>query len=213
MTSFRIDRLSFTAEAVATWAEIDSRHSNWPVVYALDDTGKIYVGESINGATRLRQHLDSDSKSDLVSARVIVDETFNKSVCLDLESYLIRHLAGDGRYEVLNRNEGIIDADYYRRAQYQQTFTEIFEELRALGLFTQAESEIRNSDLFKLSPFKALTPDQASAVDDILTGLFEDLADEKSSRIVIQGLPRNRQDSRRHLPHEVVVRHRARRCL
>jgi DUF2075 family protein len=120
---------------------------------------------------------------------VVVDETFNKSACLDLESYLIRLFAGDGEFQVLNRNDGVIDADYYERAKYQATFDGIFAELRALGLLTREVRDIENSDLFKLSPFKALTPDQAIAVEDILEGLFDDLEAERPSTVVIQGDP------------------------
>ena len=115
--------------------------------------------------------------------------TFNKSVCLDLESFLIRMLAGDGKYQVLNGNHGITNADYYGRAEYQQTFDAIFQELRDQGVFTRSVRQIENTDLFKLSPFKALTPDQAVAVEDILNGLFDDLETGEPSRIVINGDP------------------------
>jgi DUF2075 family protein/DNA replication protein DnaC len=137
----------------------------------------------------MRQHLDSREKSHLSSIRVIVDEKFNKSVCLDLESYLIRMLAGDGVFRVLNRNDGIIDADYYDRRSYRETFREVFDELRRDGLFARSVPEIENSDLFKLSPFKALSQDQAIAVEGILEGLFEDLRSDAGSTIVIQGDP------------------------
>lgn len=189
MTSFQIEKLVFGRDEIDAWAQLNRRHRNWPVVYALNGSDEIYVGESLNVAKRFRQHLDSTQKKQLVTARVVLGETFNKSVCLDLESYLIRLLAGDGRYLVLNRNEGITDADYYERDQYRQTFIEIFEELRSRGLFTRSVPEIENTDLYKLSPFKALTPDQAAAVEDILAGLFEDLASQAPSRIVIGGYP------------------------
>ncbi|NYG57101.1 hypothetical protein BJ980_000024 [Nocardioides daedukensis] len=161
------------------------------MVYTLDTAGKIYVGESINAAGRLRNHLDSPAKRvhRLQGARVVIGDRFNKSACLDLESYLIRLLAGDGKYEVLNRNEGITRADYYDRETYQQTFTEIFEELRRKGVFTRSIVEIENSDLFKLSPFKALSVGQSAVVESILDGLFADLAQGTSSRTVIQGDP------------------------
>ena len=189
MTSFRIEQFRFTAESVRDLSRQDPRFSNWPVVYALDDRGSVYVGESRNAVARLRQHLEATDKRRLHSASVVIDETFNKSVCLDLESYLIRLLAGDGRFQVLNRNEGITNADYYGRAGYQATFRAIFDDLLDRGLFTRPIRDIENSDLFKLSPFKALTQDQAIAVDDILKGLFDDLDAGSSSRIVIQGAP------------------------
>jgi uncharacterized protein len=195
MTHFEIERLPFKKEAVNNWGQMDPRHSNWPVVYVLDEKNRsaqlddVYVGESLNAASRMRQHLDSAEKQHLSTIRVIIDETFNKSVCLDLESYLIRMLAGDGAYRVLNRNDGITESDYFDRDKYRQTFREVFEELKNEGVFTRTIPEIENSDLFKLSPFKALTPDQGAAVEDILEGLFEDLASGGRSTIVIQGDP------------------------
>jgi DUF2075 family protein len=201
MTSFEISRVPFSPESLGTWAGLDGRNTNWPVVYVLDgaaanNTPKknirlrdVYVGESLNAAARMRQHLASAGKSHLTSARFIVDGKFNKSVCLDLESHLIRLLAGDGAFQVLNRNDGIVDADYYDRGDYRQTFQEVFDQLRRDGLFTRDIAEIENSDLFKLSPFKALTHDQGVAVVDILEGLFDDLKSGETSTIVIQGEP------------------------
>jgi len=201
MTSFEISQVTFAADAVATWALLDPRNVNWPVVYVLDDVAAaeatpvakqlsdVYVGESLNAAARMRQHLTSPEKSRLTSARFIVDNTFNKSVCLDLESYLIRMLAGDGTHRVLNRNDGIVEADYYDRERYRETFREVFDALKEEGLFTRTIPEIENSDLFKLSPFKALTHDQAVAVEDILEGLFDDLDSDDGGTIVIQGDP------------------------
>lgn len=199
MTGFEIQRLRFAREQVNAWAPLDRRNTNWPVVYVLDgatpfqqkdDPGRsVYVGESINAAARMRQHLDSPEKTVLTELRVIVDPSFNKSVCLDLESYLIRMLAGDGGFRVMNRNDGITDADYFDRERYRETFRQVFDELKDQGVFTRTIPEIENSDLFKLSPFKALTDDQAAAVEDIVEGLFDDLESGESSTIVIQGDP------------------------
>lgn len=189
MTGFRIEEVRFTADQLAAWAPLEPRFRNWPVVYTLDGAGKIYVGESLNVAARFRQHLTSPQRNGLRSARVVIDDSFNKSVCLDLESFLIRLFAGDGKFDVLNGNHGITDSDYYGRDEYRRTFHQIFDELRERGAFSRPIREIENTDLFKLSPFKALTQDQAIAVDDILSGLFEDLQSHASSRIVVQGAP------------------------
>lgn len=199
MTPFEITGLDFTLGAVTRWAPANPRNMNWPVVYVLDDASThrrskeelndVYVGESLNAAARMRQHLASPEKQHLSKIRVILDETFNKSVCLDLESYLIRMLAGDGAYRVLNRNDGITESDYYDRGRYRETFREVFEQLKSEGVFTRTIPEIENSDLFKLSPFKALQQDQAVAVEGILEGLFEDLRIGARSTIVVQGEP------------------------
>ncbi|WP_323741478.1 DNA/RNA helicase domain-containing protein [Pseudoclavibacter sp. VKM Ac-2867] len=166
------------------------------MVYVLDGPrgarrGSVYVGETISAESRLAQHLASQTKTGLRTARIILDDTFNKSVCLDLESHLIRWFAGDGEYTVLNGNEGVADSAYYSREDYRESFEEIFEQLRADGLFEQTIPEIENSDLFKLSPFKALSRDQTIAADQILKGLFEDLELKRDVRSmsVVEGSP------------------------
>ncbi|KAJ6531593.1 hypothetical protein DFH09DRAFT_137285 [Mycena vulgaris] len=194
-----IVRLDFSRAAVAAWAFDNERHSSWPVVYLLDDgrdTARrpnklidVYVGESLNAVGRMRQHLDTPAKQHLKSIRVILDGTFNKSVCLDLESYLIRMLAGDGAYRVLNRNDGIIESNYYQRDIYRERFRDIWDQLARDGVFTRSIPEIENSDLFKLSPFKALTEDQANSVEEIVKGLTTNVARGVGSTTVIQGDP------------------------
>jgi len=189
MTSFRIERGPFAATQIEAWQQLDPRFRNWPVVYALDGDDRIYVGESLNVATRFRQHLASPEKRHLKGARVVLDPTFNKSVCLDLEAFLIQRISGDGTYQVMNRNVGISDRDYFGREDYQKVFADIFDELRRDGLFSQSLPEIENSDLFKLSPFKALTSDQEIVVLDIVEGLLADIEAGSASQIVVQGDP------------------------
>ena len=189
MTDSEIRRVPFDRPNIDAWAPIDTRHSNWPVVYVLHDRKMVYVGETLNAEVRLKQHLDSPERSRLNEAIVIVDESYNKSVCLDLESHLIRLLSGDGVLTVLNRNVGITDADYFGRSEYQARFDEIFDELLALGLFSRSIPEIENSDLFKYSPYKALSSDQAVAVESILEDVFEDISSGRKSTAVVQGDP------------------------
>jgi DUF2075 family protein len=194
MTPFEIENLDFTASSISKWAAGDERRTNWPVVYVLDSGASslapsVYVGETVSAASRMRQHLQSPSKADLRRVRVVIDETFNKSACLDLESHLIRWLAGDGHFAVLNGNEGIIDAQYYARDQYRERFRAMFEELRAEGVFSRSIPEIENTDLFKLSPFKVLTREQAITVEQIVESLLESLSKGTQSTSVIQGNP------------------------
>ncbi|MDQ1124008.1 DUF2075 domain-containing protein [Microbacterium trichothecenolyticum] len=194
MTPFEIDRLNFTPSAISDWTAGDERRTNWPVVYVLDGAdsagaGAVYVGETVNAVARMRQHLSNPAKQVFRHVRVVIDDTFNKSACLDLESHLIRWLAGDGQFTVMNGNEGIIDARYFERDRYRHSFRDIFEKLRSEGVFQRSIPEIENSDLFKLSPFKVLTPEQAIAVEDIVEGLLADIKGGASSASVIEGQP------------------------
>lgn len=190
MTAFEIEQLGFKKEAVQAWDGTHEKTDNWPVVYALDGRRHVYVGETLQAASRMREHLKSAEKSKhLREVRVILGKRFNKSACLDLESFLIQMFSGDGKYEVLNKNGGIRDRDYFDRTSYQATFREIFERLRSEGLFTHTLTGIVNSDLYKLSPYKALNEEQAIAVRSIIHGLFEDLASGAPSTAVVQGEP------------------------
>lgn len=193
MSTHRIERLRFSKPEVQAWGALDPVHRNWPVVYVLDETsssqGSVYVGESRNVAERMLQHLSRPTKQHLEGIRVVIDSEFNKSVCLDLEAFLIQMFSGDGQYSLLNIVTGAYESDYYDRDRYRAKFNEIFEELRSEGVFTRTIPEIRNSDLFKLSPFKALTTDQAAAVEDIVSGLFDDVESGRPSTIVIEGEP------------------------
>ncbi|GAA4174700.1 DNA/RNA helicase domain-containing protein [Gryllotalpicola koreensis] len=189
MTSFEVERLVMSPAELKVREALGGRFTNWPVVYVLNGTREVYVGESRNFVGRMRQHLASPAKKSLEVARVILDDRFNKSVCLDLEAYLTSLFAGDGRYTVLNYNDRMIDSDYYARADYRATFNEIFERLRDEKLFERSIPEIENSDLFKLSPFKQLNTGQAVAVEAILEQLFKDLATGAGSTAVIQGDP------------------------
>ncbi|GEB24828.1 DUF2075 domain-containing protein [Brevibacterium aurantiacum] len=190
MTSFKVERFPFDIDRVKAWGSVDPRHRNWPVVYVMNNDKEVYVGESLNVAGRMKQHLESESKHKLKSVRVVPDDTFNKSACLDLESLLIRMFRGDASRQVLNLNAGITDAEYFDRENYTKTFRQIFEELRTQeDLFQRTIPQIINSDLFKLSPFKALNHDQAIAVEDILDGFFTDLDHDVDSTAVVEGNP------------------------
>lgn len=189
MTEFEIRRLPFEIDQIEMAGRSDDRLRNWPIVYTLNNAADVYVGESLNAVTRMHQHSATPEKQDFETVRVILDDTFNKSVCLDLESSLIRWFAGEGAFKVRNRNIGITDAEYFDRTTYQQRFKAIFDQLRDQGLFGHSIPEIENSDLFKLSPYKALTDDQAAAVVEILDAVSDDVRAGIGSTTIVQGDP------------------------
>jgi DUF2075 family protein len=103
---------------------------------------------------------------------------------------LIKYFHADEKYEVLNGNGGITDADYFDRDLYRRAFDEIFQRLVESGQLTRSIPELVNSDLFKYSPFKALTTDQAIAVEEILELFFQNLELQTTGNpVVIQGDP------------------------
>lgn len=192
MTNSEIESVRFDNIALSNWATESPRRKNWPVVYTINNETEIYVGETTNAELRMKQHLVSPTKQHLKTVNVIVDDSFNKSVCLDLESHLIKYFHADEKYLVLNGNGGITDAAYFDRDTYRVAFEEIFKQLQDSGQLTRSIPELVNSDLFKYSPFKALTTDQAISVEAILELLFNvenDGNQESNQPIVIQGDP------------------------
>jgi DUF2075 family protein len=189
MTSSKFEKLPFAKETIEVWGNTDPRNRNWPVVYTIFNDKQIYVGETTNAASRLGQHLGSQTKNGLKDVRVIFDDSFNKSVCLDLESHLIRYFAADEKFNVLNGNGGISDADYFERDRYREAFKTVFDELLESGMLTRSVPEIVNSDLFKYSPFKALNTEQAVAINEILEGLLPVIKKDPGQTFVVQGDP------------------------
>jgi DUF2075 family protein/predicted GIY-YIG superfamily endonuclease len=189
MTSSKFEHFPFSKESVDDWTQGTPKSTNWPIVYTINNGSEIYVGETTNAASRLRQHIQGKQKLNLKSVTVVFDDSFNKSVCLDLESHLIRYFAADDKFKVLNGNSGITEADYFQRSDYRRAFTEIFDELLKQGMLTRSIPELVNSDFFKYSPFKALTNDQAVAIEQILETLFRDIENKENQPLVVQGNP------------------------
>jgi hypothetical protein len=185
----RILPIPFDGGAITVWATADEKHQNWPIVYTINNDHEIYVGETTSALKRIRQHLEDPRKHDLTHVKVIIDDSYNKSVCLDLESHLIRYFAADGQFRVTNGNHGITDADYFDREKYRKRFDEVFRELTATGLLTRSIPDIVNSDLFKYSPFKAINPEQAIAVEGIVETLAEEFERTSDVPMVVQGDP------------------------
>lgn len=187
--SFQIKNYSFDQSTINNLATADHLEENWPVVYQIYNNQQIYIGETTNLKNRMSQHLANAEKSSLKhgSLKVVFDETFNKSAALDLESYLIQYFSGDGKFRVLNRNDGMCDRDYYGRENYRKTFEEIWNRLRELKIADKTISEINNSELFKFSPYKNLNFEQLNVVTEIVQNIDEAITGNTKSLSVIDG--------------------------
>ena len=163
--------------------------ADWPVVYVLNNDNEAYIGETVNMQNRSEQHLKNPDKQRMTKVHVITDDTFNKSVILDLESFLIKYAASDKKYDLLNGNGGVSNHNYYDKKHYEDQFDEIWEQLRKQKLARHTIDEIEASDLFKYSPYKALSPDQYRAMTSILVGLYMEELQGRSSCTVVQGGP------------------------
>lgn len=140
---------------------------NWPSVYILESKKEIYVGETTSVFTRSRQHYENPDRAKLDSIHVISDGEFNKSATLDTESWLIQYFSAEGTYKLQNGNGGLKNHEYFDREKYKAKFEITWEKLKQMGLVKQDLVQLRNSDLFKYSPYKALTEDQLAVVKDL----------------------------------------------
>ena len=167
----------------------DKSISDWPVVYILNNKKEAYVGETVNMPNRAAQHYANEARRRLDTVNVIKDDTFNKSVILDLESYLIKYMSADGKFTLQNGNGGISDHDYFDRKSYESRFEDIWGMLKKKGLVSQTIEQIENSDLFKYSPYKALSSDQYRAMLSILENLSDGVTDGRKTTSVVSGGP------------------------
>lgn len=161
--------------------------SNWPVVYIINNDKEAYVGETTDVSIRSNQHLANEVRRKLKNINIISDDTFNKSSILDLESFLIKYMSADEKYLLQNGNGGLKNHNYYQKEMYEKKFSEIWLQLKSKGLVTQDLRAIENSDLFKYSPYKALTTEQYAIVNDILKDLSKALDDKESASFIVNG--------------------------
>lgn len=159
--------------------------SDWPIVYLIENGKELYVGETIRAYGRTRQHLDIDARKRLHTIHVISDDEFNKSATLDTESSLIEYLVADGKYILQNGNGGLQNHDYFDRERYQGKFELLWKQLQDLNIAQNDLLQIRNSDLFKYSPYKTLTDDQYI----IASKLLEHFKEDKNQTYIIHGGP------------------------
>ena len=175
---FQVEQYSFCTDGVSDLQKNHFAINKWPVVYLLSGGKKkkmqAYIGESTNVTSRMNTHLSHTEKSELNSLQLITSDKFNKSAALDIESNLIRYLAADGQFELLNSNIGIANHNYYQKNEvYKNIFEGVWDALRSKGIAKHSLPSLNNSDIFKYSPYKSLSLEQEQGVINILRCLLD----------------------------------------
>ncbi len=158
---------------------------NWPAVYIIENKKEVYVGESTSVYSRSRQHYDNPERRKLNTIHVLSDEEFNKSAALDIESWLIQYMSADGVFTLQNGNGGMQNHNYFDREKYKAKFELAWEKLRKLGLARNTLTDLKNSDLFKYSPYKTLTEDQLVVAEEI----YKYIKSGEKRTIIVNGKP------------------------
>lgn len=172
----------------------------------------VYVGETNSIVRRTREHYTDDvtyasergrtawKKLNQPGSRMLVicQKHFNKSLTLDLENNLLSYLLASG--DVRNSHIRLVNGrgnpqdDYYTKSELASITSKIWRKLHRFDskLF-QAEAVIRDSAIFKASPFHALGKEQLEAEDAILAKLrktmskYEELSQEDAEAPIKQG--------------------------
>ncbi|MFD1464857.1 DUF2075 domain-containing protein [Lapidilactobacillus mulanensis] len=152
---------------------------DYPTVYIIHDEEQsqkytVYVGETTDIRRRTNQHLledpntreDWNQLSHAKDARMFVigHPHFNKSLTLDVENQLMMYLLSVDSITQINNRRTNPQNQYYTADEMKPIFSKIWRKLHGYdaNLFP-LESIIRDSALFKASPFHQLTNEQVLA--------------------------------------------------
>lgn len=169
--------------------KVHDKGVNWPVVYLIHDEDNLYIGETTSAAVRMSQHLKNDEKKNLKGIEIIFDGRYNKSVILDYEQRLIKYCSVDGRFKkIINKNKGQQAIhDYYQREQYRSQFRILWKELLNKNLAKNSLDIIENENIFKFSPYNALTGEQNEVSISIINDIVDTFENDNKCVSLING--------------------------
>ena len=163
---------------------------NWPAVYLLHNNTNIYIGETQSLENRIGQHLDNVLKRNkYTDIEAIVDTSLNKSAILDIEQCLIQYMSADGKYVLDNGNGGqSVYHQYYNKEYYHNVlFPLVWEELKRRAIVDNTLDFIKNTDIFKYSPYTSLTESQRLVSLDVSRHIYKTLEKDKTGTFVVNG--------------------------
>lgn len=161
---------------------------DYPTVYIVTDESKkkynVYVGETSDIYHLTIQHMNQDplkredwkafTESKSSEMLVIGHEFFNKSLTLDIENRLMLYLSSVDNVNHLYNRRSNQQNEYYTSEYFEEIFTKVWKELhRKNSNLFPVEKVIKDSAVFKASPFHKLTQEQIDAKEKIKTKIFE----------------------------------------
>ncbi|RHW49559.1 ATP-dependent exonuclease [Bombilactobacillus bombi] len=196
--------VSFSKEGINKLKNISNFQINnlllqYPTVYIIYNSTNnisVYVGETIDIQRRTIEHLDTDSSERLdwlsfsekkgTKMIVIGHEHFNKSLTLDIENKMMLYLSGIKNIKHLNNRRTNPQNKYFTFEERDPIFHQIWSKLNTIdnNIFP-FEKEIKNSALFKASPFHKLTDEQINARDKIFNRVISTLNNPKKTQLVL----------------------------
>lgn len=152
---------------------------DWPVVYLIDGSSMLYIGETCNISNRFNQHLSNEERKPLRRINILYDDQLNKSATLDIEQSLIQMCSADQKFKLQNRCAGQSSKhNYYQRELYINKLPAIWRLLQEKGLADKDYTTIQNLDIFKYSPYISLTEEQSEISNLVLSDVLEWLVND-----------------------------------
>ncbi|MCY8092394.1 DUF2075 domain-containing protein [Bacillus haynesii] len=191
MNELVFEKREFTSDHVNV---VKAMHiNNYPIVYILYNEKKkptVYIGQTVQAARRLKNHIDNEKRKSLNRFILIGHEKFHQSATYNIESNLINYFIADNRYQLQNVSQTRSREmhNYYQKPFYnEEIFQVIWEKLREEKIVGDSLENLRNKDIYKLSPYKELSPQQLDIKNKILDFCKERIQKEGNHVIVIEG--------------------------
>ena len=205
-----IGKVNYNSFSVKAIKELDFSEKDeqlildYPTVYIIDDkisdkkhNYNVYVGETTDINRRTKQHLNDDirngredfkklSDSSTTEMYIIGHKYFNKSLTLDIENRLLDYLLSSESVKNVNNRRGNPQNDYYTSEIMDSVFSKIWRKLHSLNnVLFPIESVIRDSALFKASPFHKLTKEQKEAKSKIILQILSSLTQNLDGQLIL----------------------------
>lgn len=162
---------------VKTYDYSDKNFDRWVLeydyhcVYVLENGKDAYIGETSDPIRRGKEH-DSDSPKNkykqyhFKNMHIITGLLAEETPAKHYENLLIRLMKVDGKFNVVNGNEGRRPS---RKNDFESYFDELWLQLERIGLVKTKEfATIVNSSAYKYSPHIALTEEQHRTLTSIV---------------------------------------------
>ncbi|WP_368741941.1 DUF2075 domain-containing protein [Enterococcus casseliflavus] len=165
----------------------------YPVVYILYNRNEkkrpvAYIGQTVQVNKRLKQHLNNSKRKEIKEVLLIGHEKFNQSATYNIETNLINHFIGDEQFQLQNvsQTRQVQMHQYYEKEYYDEVvFQELWEELQRRQLAKHSIDTIRNKDVYKLSPFKELTPEQLDIKLEIIEYCKQAIQQDETQKVLM----------------------------
>lgn len=202
-----VHEIKFNQESLREFRTMTKQENNnkseilleYPTVYIVNDQTNrekysVYIGETSDIYSRTNQHLSLDSslnrnwdtlsESNTSKMFVIGHEFFNKSLTLDIENKLMHYLSSIDNVERVYNRRTNQQNKYYTSEYFEEIFSKVWRQLRAKNktLFP-LERVIKDSALFKASPFHKLTEEQITAKENIKQKILKVLTNDEKNKL------------------------------